>query len=1113
MHNAVRKLLAASRPLPLPAPLALILGLLFIVPLFAQIDTGVIVGTLKDPSGAVVVNAEVMVTNTATQVAVTTHPNSDGQYQVTALIPGTYSVRVSASGFQSEVRDGIQIDVQSRPSVDFSLKLGQASQVIEVNSASPLLETENADLGGVVQKTQINDLPLNGRRYSDLALLEPGIQRNLTNTNNTAPDRFSSNGNWETQNYFSLDGIDNNSGSTNLQESSVQVIQPPPDALQEFRLQTRTYSAEFGTSAGAVVNASIKSGGNQFHGDLWEFIRNSDFDANSYFNNLNGVPIGHFVQNQYGATIGGPIIKNRTFFFADFQLFSSRTATTVQSTVPTPLMKRGNFSELGNSLSGSPVAGQASCVRGNVVAANCIDPTAAKLVSLFPDPNIPSAVALEGQPGSWTGSPNYQYQYSAPNDSHSFDVRIDHSLNQTNRIFGRYSEYIISRQDPPWTSNPVAGNGDFATDYRIHEYSTALAWDDTVSPTVLNELRLGFNRDFAHSDPIGLKLGDSLASQYGLADAPSGSNSAGIPPININGLTRLGSSPWRPQFQISQVWQILDNISWLKGDHSFKFGYESRHSSDNFLDIESPQGQITVNGIYTGNSSFGLSDFLLGDVDSVQFTSPTVVHNYQYGNSFYGQDTWRARPNLTVTYGIRYELFSPILNHQNQLSNFTSANGGGLITAASNASGWDNRALIHPDKNDWAPRFGFSYRPTNRVVVRGGFGLFYQHSVRIGSESILALNPPSVISYNISQIAGSSQTEFQLQNGFPASLFNGAYSLPEIQVRAQDPNERTSYVEQTSFGPEFQLGKNTSLEIDYVGNFARKMNRLRNANQGNITGYDPTGAPIVAFPYGNLNDDAAGQHAFLEFATNDGNSNYNAALASLRHRASKGLSYGASYTWSHNISNFVDNLTANAFPQNAYNYAAERGDSPFDQRQRFVGFATYELPVGKGRAFLNSDGIAARTLGGWQVNAIVTAQTGTVFEVNAPDVSGTGGNHDSRANCTGNPFTGTSSDPRTGIWINANAFAVPATGTFGNCGARNLHGPGFTNADLSLFKSFSVTERFRFEFRAEAFNALNHANFANPFSYYSPSTIGAFGKITGTVGDPRQLQLALKLYF
>ena len=295
--------------------------LLFPTFVSAQIDTGSIVGTVSDPSGAAIAGATVELTNEATGVTRSVTTNGDGAYQFTAITPGTYSVKAASANFESAVHTHLQIDVQSRPAVDFNLKVGQSSQVVEVTSATPVLMTESADVGGVLEAQQINDLPLNGRRYSDLALLEAGIQRNQVNTNNQAPDRFSSNGNLETQNYFSLDGIDNNSGSTNLQESSVQVIQPPPDALQEFRIQTRTYSAEFGTSAGAVINASVKSGTNQFHGDIWEFLRNSSLDANSYFNNLNGVPRGHFTQNQYGATIGGPIIKDKTFIFGDFQIF------------------------------------------------------------------------------------------------------------------------------------------------------------------------------------------------------------------------------------------------------------------------------------------------------------------------------------------------------------------------------------------------------------------------------------------------------------------------------------------------------------------------------------------------------------------------------------------------------------------------------------------------------------------------------------------------------------------------------------------------------------------------------------------------------------------------
>ena len=348
----------------------------------AQIDTGAIVGMVRDPTGAAVPKASVALTNAATGEKQNTVTNASGEYQFSALRPGVYSVQVTAPGFGPQVQKDIEIHVQSRPSVDFSLAVGTVSEAVEVTAAEPLLQTQDAVLGGVIQTKQINDLPLNGRRYADLALLEAGVQKNVTNPNNTAPDRFSSNGNLETQNYFSLDGIDNNSGSTNLQEGSVQTVQPPPDALQEFRVQTRTYSAEFGTSAGAVINASLKSGTNAFRGDLWEFLRNSKLDSNSFFNNAGGVPRGHFTQNQFGGTIGGPIIRNRTFFFFDIQKFTSRKATTVLSTVPTPFMKQGDFTELRNALPASSVPGQTAALQNNIIAASCLDPAASKLIGL-----------------------------------------------------------------------------------------------------------------------------------------------------------------------------------------------------------------------------------------------------------------------------------------------------------------------------------------------------------------------------------------------------------------------------------------------------------------------------------------------------------------------------------------------------------------------------------------------------------------------------------------------------------------------------------------------------------------------------------------------------------
>src|ERR1051326_8595682 len=852
-----------------------------------QVDRGAIAGRVMDSSGATVPRATVTVTNKATGVAIATPVNDAGEYQVLALIPGKYSVKASADGFDSVLRDDIELHVQDRLSIDFSLKVGSVSQEIVVGGGEPLLETQTADVGNVVDTRLVNDLPLNGRRYADLALLEPGGQKFYA-ANNPAPDRFSVNGNLELQNNFLLNGIDNNSWSENLQEFSVQVVQPPPDAIEEFRVQTRTYSTEFGNSAGAVINATIKSGTNQYHGNLFEYMRNAALDANTWINDANPTPLkkGHFVQNQFGGTFGGPILRDKTFFFGDFERFSSRSSTTVQSTVPTPLMKQGNFTELPFALSDSTVPGQSGCYVGNILqatsstGATCLDPVAAKLMALLPDPNVAGPFVLN--------QPNYLFPAPVPDDVYSFDGRVDHNLNQNNRLFGSYSYRHLTREDPPWTANGVIRSGNFATAYKIHTQSIALGWTRTLSNSLVNDARFGFNRDYAHSDPVGVGLGQSQAeSLIGLTGIPDGPGSGGLPPIEINGLQRIGTSPWRPQYQISQGWNIIEGLSWLKGTHSFKFGYQYLRRSDNFLDLRAPQGELQTNGVYTAGGAFGLPDFLLGDVDGVHFTTPHVVHYFQPGHSFYAMDTWKTTPKLTLTYGLRYELFAPIMDRTNNTSNFTPDNGGGVITAASNASGWADRALINPDKNDFAPRLGFAYQMTNRLVWRGGYGVFYQHSNRIGSESLIQINPPFLLDVQLNQ--SGANTVFQLQNGFPLAAITGSgIDLTAIQLRAQDPNQRSSYVEQTSFGLEYQVMSNTVFGATYVGNWGRKMNRLRDYNQAQVTGFD-NGCPILQYPFANLNTistvdtfvgvgdcEPAGQHAFLEFATNDGNTDYNA---------------------------------------------------------------------------------------------------------------------------------------------------------------------------------------------------------------------------------------------
>lgn len=1082
---------------------------------YGQFNNGAIAGTLHDTTGAVIPNAAVTIRNLDTGVTTQLKTNGDGVYEALALIPGTYSVEATAPGFNIAKDLSVEVHVKTRAQVDLTLSAGAHNEVVEVNSAAVALQTESADVGNVVGKQEINDLPLNGRRYSDLALLEPGIFRNPSAAN-PAPDRFSANGNLELQNYFALDGIDNNSGSENLQEGSVQNVQPPPDAIQEFRLQTRTYSTEFGTSAGAVVNATTKSGTNQFHGDVWEFVRNSALDANQWINkhSTTVIPKGHFSQNQFGGTFGGPIKRDRLFFFGDYQGLLSSTADTVSSVIPTAAMRSGDLSELASHYPQYHFAptqtSQTGCITGNVISPGCVDPVAKALMALMPNPNN-----VTSSDGKFDGSNNYVYVYQAPAKNNSFDTRIDQKLSAKNSLFGRYSFLQQHRQDPPWTGNFAIGNGGFATDYNIRNQSLALGLTTLPSSTLVNQIRFGWTRDSAHSNPIGVALGQSAASSIGLSGVPSSPYTGGLPPFNISGgFRRIGVDLYRPQFQAAQVWQALDNVTLLKGTHSVMAGYEYRRYTLNFFDLAAPQGYMAFTGLFSNTNGFGMADFLLGNVAQTIYDSQLVVHDFIYGSSFYAQDTWRVSRKFTVNYGTRYELFSPWLNHDNKLANFSTANGGSIYTATS--GNWLQRSTLNPDKNNWAPRVGFSYEALPLVVVRGGYGVFYQFVNRIGSESQLGQNQPYLTYVLDSRTTTASNPVFELRNGFPGATYANSVAPLSIQKSNwQDQNQRASYIQQFSFGPQVQLTQSTVAELDYVGNIGRKMNRLRNANQGIITGFTGT-TPNVVFPFANLNN--GGTHAFLEESTNDGTTDYHGMEFSLKRQATHGWSYQVSYTWAHNLADFADNLTAGSTPQNAYDYEHEYSQSPQDQRHRFVASTLYKLPIGKDGLLLNNDSKMARFVGGWQVNGILTLASGLPFTVTAVDNSQTGGSHAAYANCLGGAFSGATSNRQAistqsaaGTYLNLAAFSQPVNGTFGSCKPRGYAGPGSSNLDASLFKQFSFTDVRKLELRFEFFNLFNHANFANPGSAInSPAT---FGKVSGVVNTARQIQMAGKFYF
>lgn len=1151
------------------------------IPVCAQTDTGTIVGIVQDKSNARVPGATVNVTDTATSVTRTYKTNGDGEYEALQLIPGVYNVTVDHAGFSTAERKDITVNVQDRIQVDFVIGVSSVQQQVVVNEVTAELQTQSAEVNGVMQSQEVNDLPLNGRDYDALVLTQPGVFRDNT-VSNPAEGLFSANGNLELQNYFQLDGIDNNSKSENLQEQSTQSVIPPPDALQEFVLQTRTYSTEFGTAAGAVVNVSTKSGTNQFHGDVWDYIQNGALNANTYFNKYNAIPRGQYDYNQFGGTIGGPIKRNKTFFFVSYENLLSNTQETEEAIVPTTAMvQNGDFSAATNGSYMSKynmsavVPSQAGCITNNVVSKGCWDSVGAKLFALYPAPNIAPIT-------TFTGADNYEYVGSVPNNTRTLDVRIDHTLNKKNQIFGRYAFDWSNYSTPPtWTSNAVAGNGaGFPTNYILHDQSVALGWTDTFSNTKVNTVHFGYLRTFSHSDPIGVQVGQSQASSLlGLQGVPQNPWSFGIPPFEQSGLTSIGGSYYRPQYQVAQTYQILEALYWIKGAHSMQFGYEYHQDALNFFDIEAPQGIVYNSGIYSSANGFSGADILLGDVSQLILEAPAEINNYIRGNSFYAQDTWRAASNLTVNYGLRYELYPPFwLNRENRTANFSCgsepypqciasgppADGGTIVTATS-GNGWSGDTRMQTEHDAFAPRIGISYHAFNPLVVRMGYGIFRQFINRIGSESLIQQTPPFIGVWDVAQQNGSTTPVFQMDSSagmdsapylspqgiadllipgpavtcITGTLTNGvcvggvAGGLPTQHVRAQGVNNRTSYIQQTSFGLQYQVSRNTIASANYIGNWGRKMNRVQNANQGFVTSC-PTCAtvtstadiyfPLTSFNSGNTidaNDSAngAGQHAFVELATNDGNTDYGALELNLQRPMDHRLMYNLSYTWSHNMADFVDNLTGGDTPQNAHNYGHEMSNSYQDVRHRFVANGTYELPIGQGGLVMNNDSLASRLIGNWQANAIVTLQTGEPFNVTATNVSDTGGNSAFYANCIGDPWTGASKSPgafvgvhATGFFINPAAFSPPTLGTFGSCKPRAWHGPGLEDEDLSLFKQFPITEGTKIETRFEFFDAFNHASFGNPAA--NISTSGAnFGKVTSTTAGPRVIQIAIKYYF
>ncbi len=1118
---------------------------------FGQVDTGSLTGQVTDTQGAVIANARVVLTNQTTNISIEITTNSDGYYTFTGLRPSLYTIQVSQSGFAQQTRKDFELNVGQKMRSDFELGVGTATANVEVTSDSQAtLQRDDATLGNVVDNRRISTLPLPQRSWDDLIVQVAGTQADpyTEQSGGTASGRTGSvnvHGVRSLQNNFILDGQDNNSISTNVQEFSTQVSRPSIDSLGEFKVITAQYSAETGRSAGGVISATTKSGTNNFHGLAYEYLRNRVFDANDFFSNRLGRAKPQRVQNQFGGNIGGPIWKNKAFFFADYERTMIRQGVLRIASVPLAIEKAGDFSaRLGTPVTvggaqipifncnGTP-SGQ--FVRtGQIFNPNsrtlCPNPafnpaTAPSLTNLpyFPQPyvgNIVSTIdpvsarfaALYPNPTLGGTSNNFARTPTLTDDADRFTTRIDYSIDSKHSIFGRY---VYSKRDRfvPGFFGGVADGTDTSawglTTVKTNAFLTG--WNYSISSNIFNQFRFGLNFADATSTQEPANEGNSSSFIKGSPDV----NQGGIPAIVIAGFSpRLGSPDFLPKFQKSKQFQFTNNTSVLTGQHTFRFGTDIMAPLKlDYIDVPGTRGRFDFAAAYTsylGVSGTGnpLAEFLAGTPINVLLTNAGVVEQRRYMYSFFGQDDWKITPKLTVNIGLRYDFGSPSYEEKNKLANFDpvkalAATDQTQALASLNLAkdgSLESRSLIKPDRNNFAPRFGFAYSATDKLVIRGGYGMYFNLLDRIGSEDQIALNPPNIINFNTRTDApGSAVAGVTLNGGLPANLLNpNNISIRNIQVRAANPNAVTPYIQQMSIGMQYQLSNNWMVEANYVHTKGTKLYTLRDLNQP---------LPNVA------NSRPFSQFGLVEYRDDNGVSKYDAFETTLDKRFSNGYTIRAAFTHSQSKDNSGEHLTSggsSSFPDNARNLSNWYGFSDFDVRNRLVINGIWELPFGKGKQFFQN-GVAAAILGGWDITGSLNTRSGRPFTVNqSGDPLRLGSLTTTLADLTGNP---TLANPNVDGWFERTAFQ-PLTGTttrFGIQPRNSLRGPNFTSLDLAVHRRFDLwNENTKLEFRWELFNALNQANFGLPNRTVNG---GGFGTITSLQGDPRVMQFALRFSF
>lgn len=1156
-----------------------ILGLLLLVPaifvqLNAQVDQGGINVMVQDSTGAIIHNADLTLTSDDTGLVLHGKSNDAGFYSFYPLKIGRYTLAVSASGFESTVQKNIQVNVQQRVMVPIALRIGSATETVTVTTAPPILQTDTATIGQTIDTEAINNTPLNGRNWVYIAQLSAGVAP-ANGSRGAGSGDFEANGQRAEQNNFILDGIDNNSNSVDFLNGSSYVVRPPPDALSEFKISTADFSAEFGHSAGAVMNATIKSGTNSAHGSLWEYWRNDKLDAKDW----NALTVPKYRENQFGATFGGPILRNKLFVFGDAENNRIIFGQAGTYTVPTAKMRNGDFTELLNtSFTGqaqpiilyAPNSGGASLLayngQQNIFAPSQIDSVAQAILKLYPNPT--STASLTN---------NYTVNLNDVDNTFHWDLRADWNVSSNDQAFVRFSYTNEPSFYPAPLGSILDGNGarPGGNTTNLGE-NFALSETHIFSPRLVNEFRFGYN--YGHFVITQLNPNVNEGALLGMGGLPFGADfpkNGGLPNTSISGITTFGSRTFRPSDEGENVFQILDNVTSLLHNHSFHMGGSMQAVRVAVLQPNNSHGAYSYSATYTSNrgasyTGYGVADFLANQMKSASISNMSEFRDARWYDSAYIQDDWKVSARLTVNLGLRYDYFQPVKDVAGRQANFTPT---GPLSAGSGSAQYmipsrsksvalataftsllttnnitlnytDNDRLVQSQKTNFGPRIGFAYQLDDKTVLRSGFGIFYGGLASQGGSPNLGQSYP--FEFTDSFVApsctssGCASNGITLETGFATYLAAGLKNFASTpSLVGYDPVLKTPYSTNYNLTAERTFASNYTASLAYVGSQSRHLDVFVNPN-GPLALVNPSVSVQTVRPFPSFND--------VTYTHFGGMSNYNSLQAILTHRMSSGLSFLATYTWSRSMDDAPTALGTTGDPgyrgTNLIPINYEYARSAYDVPQRITFNGSYALPFGSNRTYLNHVGkVADLAVGGWQTSLTFQAQVGEPFSV-SPNITLAGGISASAIRIR-NPFTpgGTPDSTNSGItcavqtktkahWYNPCAFANPLAGStiasgtqitnfsqvLNYAGGRrdSVAGPGYERINMSLFKRFTVFKESSFEFRADAFNLFNTPSLGNP-SITTDATSG--GQITGPrsfqnyTPDARFLQLSMKASF